>query len=493
MKVSNSITCRGAMRVGSVIELSADELSRKEMKKLLTGLTFFDDERNEVRSYRLMGKGRLVIPRGAWALLPDTVEYVDNRVMPDAPSVRFKGTLDSSTPDKSFSGQQDALEACLREEQGIVVRGPGTGKTMIALALIAKLKTQSLVLVHTEDIFQQWIEYAEKVLPDADIGTIRGSNWTLGKLTVAMVQTVRQDFDRFKSVARRFGCVIADEAHHVPAATWEVILNNCPGKYRIGFTATDKRSDGMQPLMLHLLGPVIHRTKLEIKVPTRVIPLKSKFKFAYRGRFDWMPLQAALCVDEDRNELIAQTAARQLRKGRSSLILSRRIEHLDQIFEHLKGQLGASASWNLDLGLGPGWIDQVKILTGSVPRPERLKMIQDFRAGKIKILLATQLADEALDVPILSCVFLTYPGKHDGRIIQQVGRALREHPDKHNAVIFDVVDDRISVLRRQWMERKQAYSTMGIPVKKHELEAAHTERQRKRTAALNIRKRMRRR
>jgi superfamily II DNA or RNA helicase len=63
-------------------------------------------------------------------------------------------------------------------------------------------------------------------------------------------------------------------------------------------------------------------------------------------------------------------------------------------------------------------------------------------------------------------VILTYPGKHDGRIIQQVGRALREHPLKHDAMIFDIVDDRIGVLRRQWMERKEAYKKMKIPIKK---------------------------
>jgi superfamily II DNA or RNA helicase len=76
----------------------------------------------------------------------------------------FKGTLDAKLPDKSFSGQQEALEACLREEQGIIVRPPGTGKTQIALALIAAVETPCIVFVHTEDIFNQWIEYAQKAL-----------------------------------------------------------------------------------------------------------------------------------------------------------------------------------------------------------------------------------------------------------------------------------------------------------------------------------------
>jgi superfamily II DNA or RNA helicase len=63
-------------------------------------------------------------------------------------------------------------------------------------------------------------------------------------------------------------------------------------------------------------------------------------------------------------------------------------------------------------------------------------------------------------------VVLTFPGKHDGRIVQQVGRALREHDLKTEAIIYDIVDDRIGPLRRQWMERKRAYKKMKIKVRK---------------------------
>ena len=60
-------------------------------------------------------------------------------------------------------------------------------------------------------------------------------------------------------------------------------------------------------------------------------------------------------------------------------------------------------------------------------KKQRNEILAKFRSGEIKCILATSLADEALDVPILSRIFLTFPGKHDGRIIQQVGRALRRH------------------------------------------------------------------
>jgi superfamily II DNA or RNA helicase len=142
-------------------------------------------------------------------------------------------------------------------------------------------------------------------------------------------------------------------------------------------------------------------------------------------------------------------------KGHSVLVLSREIDHLEAIFDHIQ----------LEHGFDEGWTQLYTILAAKLKtKPERRELLDKFRAGEIKCVLATQLADEALDVPILSRVFLTFPGKHDGRIIQQVGRALREHPEKRDAVIYDVVDDLVGVLRRQWMMRKRAYKQMKIRV-----------------------------
>ena len=461
------------MIVDRTIRLGRDELSEREWRQLFTKLTFFDADRNQVKAYRLTNTG-VEIPRGAWNLLPDHVEYEDRRVCP-VPKGRltFRGTLDSSTPDKSFTGQGEALGACLQHEQGIVIRPPGTGKTQIGLALVAAVDTNCIVFVHTEDIFNQWVEYAEKSLGFKP-GQVRGEEWQVKQLTIAMVQTVARDMERWRDFASNFGCLIGDEVHHVAAPTWEQIVNSSPSKYRIGFTATDKRADGMHPLMTMLMGAVLQRQKIELKYPTKVIPIKSGFYFPYRGAFDWGELQRVLVDDKERNEKIADAANRQVQKQHSVLVLSRRIEHLENLNKLIPGS---------------------EILTGKVPRPQRKRLIADFRSGKLRCLLATQLADEALDVPILDRVILTYPGKHDGRIIQQVGRALREFPSKDDAIIFDIVDDRIGVLRRQWMERKRAYKQMGIPIKGRRQDDEKTpvnQAQHRRLVNDRLKKRMRR-
>jgi superfamily II DNA or RNA helicase len=345
----------------------------------------------------------------------------------------------------------------LEHEQGIVVAQPGWGKTNVALAFAAVVKTPTLVLVHTEDIMQQWIDRAAEVIPDAKIGVIRGKESRIGDVTISTVQTFRRRLRARPELGTCFGAVILDEAHHAPANTFDEILNALSAKYRFGFTATDKRADGRHPYMTTVLGPVIYRSKFQSKVPVKVVPLKSGFKYRYRGSWDWRNLLNALKADEKRNNKIAKKAVKCIKQGHSVLILSREIDHLQAIYEHMQ----------LEFDFDEGWYQTCAILAAKLMgKEERRETLDKFRAGEIKCVLATQLADEALDVPILSRVFLTFPGKHDGRIIQQVGRALREHPEKSDAVIYDVVDDLIGVLRRQWMMRKQAYKSMRIPIAK---------------------------
>lgn len=434
------------MIVDTFIKLDNDELSAREWAKLFKSLTFVNDDGELVECYRqILTRGYTKLPRGAWNLLPDHVEYYDRRVCPPRPEFQFTVELDNIEKDERFAGQSEAVEAMFQHEQGLVLRPPGTGKTQIALAFAARAKTRTLVIVHTKDILDQWLEYAKVAVPDAKLGIIQGKREIIGDITIGTVQTLRKYISDGPRFWRQFGAVILDEAHHASAPTFEAVLNTCPAKYRFGFTATDKRADGMHPSMKFIIGPVIHRMPFSSPIDLTVVPVKSSFYYGYRGMYDWSPMLDALVTNERRNQLIAKIAADEIQRGNSVLILSRRIEHLERIGANLNGIAS-------------------EVLTGKRRTADRKRILADFRSGKLQCLLATQLADEALDIPRLNRVILTHPGKHEGRIIQQIGRALREHPDKRNAVIYDVTD-RDGVLRNQWRQRKRTYYKNGIKIK----------------------------
>lgn len=439
------------MRVDRVLTVKIPELTPKQWRGLEKQLTYLNDQGDVVISYkRLIRKGVYVLPRGAWYLMPDEITYEDKRTRPSMPALDFALTLDDTEKDKRFAGQIAALKSMVAQEQGIVVRPPGTGKTEIATAFMAGAQTRSLVLVHTEDILDQWLRRIEKNIPElaGKVGVIRGKECRIGHVTVATVQTLSRSYlDRPAAWWGQWGALIADEGHHVAAPTWEAVINTCPAFYRFAFTASPSRADGMHPSMRFIVGPIIHRTKFSSPIPLEVVPVKTNFNMRYRGAFDWGRLLNKLVDDDERNGLIAKTATREAEAGNSILILSRRISHLERIAEKLHS------------------VDGLEILTGKRSSKDRKRVLSDFRSGKVRVLLATQLADEALDVQRLNRVLLVHPGKAEGRLVQQIGRALRSHPDKKDAVIFDFIDHKIGVLRRQWNERKRAYKKNGISIR----------------------------
>jgi superfamily II DNA or RNA helicase len=438
--------------VDSLISVRFDELTASQSKRLEKELTFVSDAGEVVTSYiKRYTRGDYVLPRGAWFLLPDSIRYIDRRSCPEIPMFNFTVKLDDVEKDARFAGQSEAVAEMFEQEQGLIVRPPGTGKTQIALAFAAACQTRTLVLVHTEDILEQWTEYAENSIEGADIGIIRGKRVEIGDVTIATVQTLHRMIDRGtpKKFWRQFGCVFADEAHHVSAPTWEAVLNTLPARYRFGFTASPTRADGLERTMRYIVGPVIHRQKFSSPVDLKVVPVRTKFNFRYRGPFDWQPLLKAVISSDYRNGLIARKVDREIARGNSVLVLSRRIEHLERIAEAMQSDS--------------------KMLTGHKTSAVRKTTIRDFRTGEIRCLLATQLADEALDVPRLNRVFLVHPGKAEGRLVQQVGRAIREHPEKSDAKIYDFVDRKVGVLRKQWDTRKRVYRKNGISIHKRRL------------------------
>lgn len=437
------------MIVDSYLTLKLSELSKGEWRKLRRKLTYTDADRREWECWRpLPSRGEIRLPRGAWNLLPGKIEYTDRRVCPYHPERDFKRELDATLPDgRSFEGQVKAVRVMMEQEQGLIVAQPGFGKTNVALAFCAVIETNALILVHTEDILQQWISNIQEAIPDAKIGVIRGDEESIGDITVSTVQTfhrkLNHDPKRYRKI---WGCVILDEAHHAAAKTFEQILNQMWAKYRFGFTASPTRADGKHPYMKFVIGPIIYRSKFKSKVPLEIRVVNTGFKYRWRGAWDWGNLLRALTTDSNRNALIASMAARDVRKGHTTLVLSRNIEHL----ESLRALIPYEA----------------EILTGKRKKKDRARIISDFRAGKLKLVLATQLADEALDIPILARVHLTFPGKHDGRIIQQIGRSVREHHEKENAVVYDYFDKWVSPLRKQYLRRRQTYRTLHLKVRK---------------------------
>ncbi len=236
---------------------------------------------------------------------------------------------------------------------------------------------------------------------------------------------------------------------HAPASTFQAVLWRLPARWRVGLTATPDREDGLGPLVDLTLGDRLfeigYRELVDagyLEAP-EVRPIFTNFTFEYGSPEDHARCLAALAMDETRNALIADLVAREAREGRAVLVLSGRVDHCHHLAE-LVDRRGVVA----------------EALVGPTPRAERRTLLDDFRAGKIDVLIASTLADEGLDIPRLERIVLTYPGRTRGRTTQRLGRLMRPHPGKRQPILFAVVDANVPVLYRQFRERRRLYADL---------------------------------
>ena len=320
----------------------------------------------------------------------------------------------------------------------------------------SKLRTPTLILVHTLDLAEQWLgELKDKLGLDA--GLIGDGEERPAPVTVAVIQAlVRWEPAKLDAFLGGFGLLILDEAHHVAASTFHSVVDRCPARYRLGLTATPEREDGLTPLLDLFLGaPLVTVTHDElVAAGVLTVPdihsIETDFQYVYTGAEDYAPMLAAVACDPARNALIVEHVVSEARTGHVCLVLSGRIDHCHTLAAAIEAE-GVSAA----------------VLTGEVKRAVRKELLDRARAGELAVIVATSLADEGLDLPRLSRVFLAYPGRARGRTVQRLGRLMRPHAEKTDAALFDFVDRKVPLLRRHHLERRKLYAeVLGVPASK---------------------------
>jgi superfamily II DNA or RNA helicase len=348
--------------------------------------------------------------------------------------------------------QQTALNAMLASNQGILVAPCGSGKTEIGCALILGRRQKSLVLVHTRDLMQQWVERISTRL-NVEPGIIGSGKWNDTKpVTIGTVQSLQNGLDA--AFLNQFGQVILDEAHHSPARTFSEIINHFPAKYRHGLSATPNRADKLDFLMYAAFGRTLHEIKdADMDEGQTITPsirvLETGSYFPQIDSYDQM--LSCLFMDETRNSLIVENISKDARNGHSCLGLSQRISHLQTLSKMLSERF-------------PGV--KAAIITGKESPSFRNQALDRMRSGELQVLFSCKLADEGLDIPRLDRLFLCAPIRSSSRLIQQIGRIKRPFPGKQGAVVYDFLDDCISLAKSQFYTRSGVYKSQNIPIEK---------------------------
>jgi superfamily II DNA or RNA helicase len=402
----------------------------------------------ELRFYYRLRGGGLVIPRGFIRQLITTCRRLDitytvedrRRSLPPV-DYAFNGQL------RPF--QQQAVQHMLRKEFGTLNSPTGSGKTVMALYILAQRKQPALIIVHTADLARQWSERIETFLniPVMEIGRIGGGKKKIGeKITVALVQSL---YKCAETVAPRVGHLIVDECHRTPSRTFTDAVTEFDARYMLGLSATPWRRDNLSKLIFWHLGDVHHQVEKNDLIrtgqvlPADIIFRETEFKPYYDPVQEYSKMLSELTLDDERNRLIAaDIAAEAASHPGICLVLTDRKKHCES--------LGALLRYGFSL--------PVDILTGDLNASERQQVMDRLQEGRIKVLIATgQLIGEGFDCRELTTLFMATPVRFSGRIIQYLGRILRPAPGKKRARVFDYVDINVEPLLKAADARKRIY------------------------------------
>jgi superfamily II DNA or RNA helicase len=423
----------------------------KWLENLKMGRTNFRVSRH-LKYYSARKCGGLILPRGYGGRLAricsehgEAVEYEDQRrSLPEA-DFTFGGEL------RPY--QLTACEAMLRRRFGTLCAPTGAGKTVCGLWLIANRRQPALIVVHTRDLAMQWVERIEQFLgiPAREVGMIGSGKSRVGeRITVATVQSV---YARAKDLKKRIGHLVVDECHRAPSRTFTAAVTAFDSAFSLGLSATPYRRDGLTQLIFWHLGDMHARIDGEALMDSGAIMRPeirirtTEFHTRRDPSEEYALIIADLTEDPDRNRLIVDEVARELRDGGGvALVLSDRKGHCRALQSLLEEQHGIAGA----------------VLTGDTPLPERKELVARIQDGREQVVFATgQLIGEGFDASNLTSLFLATPVKFSGRLIQYLGRVLRPSAGKAQPKVYDFVDHRVGVLDAAARARAVVYEDIG--------------------------------
>lgn len=417
--------------------------------------------------------GYIQIPRGLQDELWENIkqadidyEMEDERQQGRKINVDFKGEL---RPE-----QDKALKELIRYDNGILHAATAFGKTVVSSAIIAQKKINTLIILESSALIEQWKEALEKFLnineglPTYEtktgrvrkrkslIGTLQGAHDSMtGIIDIAMAGSLCKK-GKYHKMMNEYGLVLIDECHHSASETIANVLKEVKAKYVYGVTATPKRGDGLEKINYMLIGPIRYSYTAKEKAKeqgiqhlvyprfTRTVPPRGVITDKMH------PNEAYEIIHNNdvRDEQIIEDVKNCVAAGRTPVVLSRYKDHSKKFYERLKS-----------------CADHVFLMTGNNSKKEHRKIFEQMHQvdkNESLILIATgSLVGEGFDFPRLDTLFMATPVSFRGVVEQYAGRLNRDYAGKENVIIYDYVDNHIPMFNNMYMKRLKAYKQIG--------------------------------
>ena len=358
-----------------------------------------------IRNYGLLPKGIISIPVGRMDLVPEEYQIIDKRVTNHVPFPTPKIPLREL--------QQEIYDKV--DDNCFINAKVGFGKTFTALHIASKLGMKTLVIVHSTSLRDQWVEEAE-ILFGHPVGIIGGGKFDIEDhfIVVGNIQSLLKHAD---ILAKEFGTIILDEAHHCPASTFTQFIDKMYARYRIGLSGTMQRKDGKHILLTDFFSDTVYSPPVDNTREPVVNILRPGVHLAPDKA--WANKINDLLYDEEYQRFIGKLAETQINKGHSVLVIASRLEFLQQVKEYLG--------------------ETCVLVTGATSTEERKSIAEQIDSGEKGCIAGSrQIFSEGISINRLSAVILAEPMRFEGTLEQIIGRIMRNHDAKGVPEVFDI-------------------------------------------------------
>ena len=409
----------------------------------------------------LLLKGEVGTPYGKWDPrvgyyrikayhYRDVLEYLAEsklQVEDDVPMLPPLEQLKSNVALRDY--QNEALNNwCRARNRGVLVLPTAAGKTFIALKAIQQLKVQTLIVVPTLDLIDQWKKRIKDYL-NLEAGAVGGGENTLRMVTVT---TYDSAYIHAEQLGNKFMLIVFDEVHHLASTGYIQIAEMYTAPYRMGLTATYERSDQRHSLLAQLVGDPVYSVAVE-ELAGHLSPytyekisveLTSQEQQIYKSQMSLFrsflqQRRITLRSAADFQKFIMTTGrdpkAREALLARNQAIRvavnsEAKLNVLAQQLETYKNEKILIFTLYNDLVYRISLRFLIPAITYQTSREERREILSNFGNDKYPVVVTSQVLDEGVDVPDAS-VGLVLGGTGSNReYVQRLGRLLRKKEGK---------------------------------------------------------------
>jgi len=367
--------------------------------------------------------------------------------------------------------QQEAEAAWLTDRCGLVVLPTGTGKTEIALSIVAKTAVSTLVVAPVRDLMYQWQRRIKAAL-GYDAGIIGDQIMDVREISCTTYASAAIHMDR---LGDRFKLLVFDECHHLPGQVRGDAARMSCAPWRLGLTATPERSDGKEEELTELIGPILYRMPLSaargkhladydvVRVPVflsdreqaeydRCCEIMECFRKSWldKGKpFDWAKMCSSSAVDPQAREALRAYGRRTSIENRAE----EKLRILEDIFTlHPKSPTIVFVGSNqmaYDISLR----FLIPPLLSHCGKNERAEILQRFEAGDYPAIVVNRVIDEGVDLPAAKVAVVLGGQSSQRQATQRLGRILRPSEGR-KAVLYEVVCSETAEVQRSRQRRK---------------------------------------